>query len=75
MADLNLNDEGKVIMSNEERAVILGMDDRRMAACFEIVRVITKGRIVKIKSSIVIPHFIFNYDEYTLMSQADKSLL
>ena len=75
MADLNLNDERELIISDEERAGILGMDDPRMAACFGFDRVITIGTIVKIKSSIVIPHLICNYEEYPLMSQADKILV
>lgn len=75
MAELNLNDEGELIMSDEERAALLGMHDPRMAACFGFDRVITIGTIVKIKSLIVIPRLICNYEEYPLMSQADKILV
>ena len=74
MTEQNLNDEGELIMSDNERLDLLGMDDPRMAACFGIDRVVTEGTIVKIKSSIVIPHLMSNYDEYQMMTESDKRL-
>ena len=67
MTDENIADDGELIMSHEERANILGMDDPRMAVGFGLVRVMTKGMIVKINSEIVIPHLMSNYDEYQMM--------
>jgi len=72
MTEQNLNDEGELIMSDNERADLLGIDDPRIAACFGIDRVVTVGMIVKIKSSIVIPHLMSNYDEYQMMTESDK---
>ena len=48
MSGLNITEDGELIMSDAERAVLLGIPDPGMAACFGVDRVMTKGTIVTV---------------------------